>query len=528
MGRRERVAWGVLLALALALRLVALGARPPHHDEAIHCDFAYNLMTQGTYRYDPTYHGPLIYYVMGPLLMVLGATTAVGRLYPALAGAALVALPLLLRRRLGRGAAWWTGLLLALSPVLLYYSRFAREDVPVALYTALALALVLLVRTKGWRVIPWIGVAASGHAMMKESFYVTLPLIAFSAWVVALREGVWATVRKAFDWLDRYRIAVGTAILWFLVITVTAFTVFFVHPEDWAYPVKAISYWYSQHKIQRVGGPWFYHLPRLALYEFLPIAAAVAWAVRRRRRLKRLEVFCLAWGASSVAAYAYLGEKVPWLEVHQVLPFIPLAGAQLSRTFSPRGRRWPQAIAAAGLAATAWSAAASSFVYPAITTSDPHAELIVFVQSTPEEKQLAERGRALAAGVKEGFVAAVDGEGSWPLSWEWKRLPVWWGPPQAGMRPPIVVCDPDKETATRAIVGDAYTVRRIPLRAWWVEDMGGEKAMDVARWLCTPKAWAGVTRWFFTRRAWSPIGATDVLVFESANSQGESPGKGTT
>ncbi|OYV93418.1 MAG: hypothetical protein B7Z68_08645, partial [Acidobacteria bacterium 21-70-11] len=159
MGRRERLAWTALIGFALVLRLWALGARPPHHDEAIHCDFAYNLMTQGTYEYDPTYHGPLIYYVMAPLFAILGVSTLVGRLYPALAGVALVALPLALRRRLGPGAAWWTGLLLAISPVLLYYSRFAREDVPVAFFTALAFVLFLRVRRKGWRVIPWIGAA---------------------------------------------------------------------------------------------------------------------------------------------------------------------------------------------------------------------------------------------------------------------------------------------------------------------------------------------------------------------------------
>ena len=503
MTRRERLAWGGLIAFALVIRLVALGARPPHHDEAIHCDFAYNLFTQGTYRYDPTYHGPLIYYVMAPLMVVLGTTTAVGRLYPTLAGAALVALPLLLRRRLGAGAAWWTGALLAVSPSLLYYSRFAREDVPVALFTGGALALFLLVRRKGANVIPWIGAAAAGHAMMKETVYVTAPLIAFSAYVVALRDGVWDGIRRAFAWVDRYRVAVGTAILWFLVITVTCFTVFFVHPEDWAYPLKAISYWYSQHKIERVGGPWWYHLPRLALYEFLPIAAALAWAIRRGRRMKRLEVFCLAWGLSSVAMYAYLGEKVPWLAVHQVLPFVPLAGAQLSRTFSPRGRRWSQALAALGLVATGWSALASSFLHPAITTTDPHAELIVFVQTTPEEQALAEYGRALSATHPDAMIASVDGEGSWPLSWQWKKVMVWWAQPQPGMHPLLVVCDPGKEEATRLLLGDGYTVRRMPLRAWWVEETASLSVGAVARW-------------FLTREAWSPIGATDVMVFESA------------
>ncbi len=504
MGRTERMAWTALLGGALFLHLVALGARPPHHDEAIHCEFAYTLLTQGQYRYDPTYHGPLIYYVMAPLFAILGATTLVGRLYPALAGVGLVALPLVLRRRLGPRAAWWTGFVAAVSPIVLYYSRFAREDVPVAFFTALALTLFLLVRRHGWRPIPWIGAAAAGHAMMKETFYVTVPLLGAAAYVVALRDGVWASVRRAFSWVDRYRVAVGTGILWFLILTLTGFTVFFVHPEDWAFPVKAVRYWYHQHEIQRVGGPWFYHLPRLALYEFLTIAAALAWVVRRRSHLKRLEVFCISWGVAAIAMYAYLGEKVPWLEVHQVLPFVPLAGAQLARTFSPRGRWWSRSLAAAGIAGTAWTALASGFIYPAITTSDPHAELIVFVQTTPEEEALARQGRALAAVHRgEGPVAAVDGEAAWPLSWQWKKIPVWWALPEKGVRPALVVCDPDKEASVRERLGDGYTVRRIPLRAWWVEDVAGVRPGAVARW-------------FLTRLAWSPIGATDVVVFEAA------------
>ena len=503
MSKRERLAWTALIAATLVLHLWALGARPPHHDESIHCEFAYTLLTQGQYSYDPTYHGPLIYYVMAPLFALFGATTVVGRLYPTFAGVALVALPLALRRRLGPGAAWWTGALLAISPIMLYYSRFAREDVPVALYTATALTLFLLVRRRGWRLIPWIGVAAAGHATMKETFYVTLPLMGVAAYAVALRDGVWASVRKGFAWIDRYRVAVGTAILWFLIITLTAFTVFFVHPGDWAFPLKAVRYWYHQHEIQRVGGPWFYHLPRLALYEFLPIVATLAWVLRRRSHLKRLEVFCISWGLAGVAMYAYLGEKVPWLEVHQVLPFIPLAGAQLARTFSPRGRWWSRSLATAGLVATGWSALASSFIYPAMTTADPHGELIVFVQTTPEEEALAKEGRALAAVHKgDAPVAAVQGEGAWPLSWQWKKVPVWWAMPEKGMRPSLVVCDPGQEDAVRERVGEGYTVRRIPFRAWWVEDVTG----------VTPSA---VLTWFLTRRTWSPIGATDVMVLEA-------------
>ena len=175
--RRERWAWVALLALAFVLRFAMLGDRPPHHDEAVHGDFGYNLLTQGTYHYDPTYHGPLLFYVLAPLFALLGPTTGVARIFPSLCGVALVALPLVLRRRLGAAAAFWSAAVLAISPIFVYYSRFAREDMPVCFFTAAAAALFLLVRRYGWRPIPWIAVAVAGHATSKETIYVTVPLV---------------------------------------------------------------------------------------------------------------------------------------------------------------------------------------------------------------------------------------------------------------------------------------------------------------------------------------------------------------
>jgi uncharacterized protein (TIGR03663 family) len=501
---RERIAWAALIAFALGLRLWALGGMPPHHDEAVHAHFGHELRATGAYRYDPTYHGPLLFYVEAVLFTVLGESDVAARLYPALAGAALVAIAFLLRRRLGFSAAWFAGLVAAISPGFVYYSRFARNDVPVALFTALALILFLCVRRRGWRPLPWVGVAAALHAISKETFYVTLPLITAGAAAVAFHAGFWDALIRAIEWLRRHAVAVGTAVLWFLVVTLTAYTYFFSHPEDAFFPGKAIAYWYNQHTIQRVGGPWYYHLPRLALYEFLPVVGGLAWAARRWSRLRPIEVFCLGWGVSGVAMYCFLGEKVPWLIVHQVLPFIPLAGMQLGRTFGPAGRWWSRAIAGAALAGTLWSAVALAYLHPAMTTSDPHGEMLVYVQTTPEAKELARRGLEIAAATAEDPVAAVDGEGTWPLSWMWRDVKVWWSRPADGMRPPLVVCDPKDQDAVAAKLGEGYAATPVPLRAWWVEEWKGAKVADVVKW-------------FFTRRAWSPIGATEVTVFVRAD-----------
>jgi uncharacterized protein (TIGR03663 family) len=499
LGRRERLAWALLIAGALLMRLWNLDGMVPHHDESIHAHFAHTLLTAGQYRYDPTYHGPLLFYVTAGIFALFGVSDFTARLYPALAGTLLVALPLLLRRRLGPRVAWFGGLLLAISPVLLYYSRFARNESAVALYTAAALTAFLLVRRRGWRMVPWIGVFAALHAISKETFYVTLPLITVAAVAVGFRRNFWDSLIRVIEWLRRYERPVGTAVFWFVIISITAYTFVFIHPEDALFPVKAIKYWYGQHSIERVGGPWSYHFPRLALYEFLVVVPALAWVVRRRRRLREVELFCLVWGVASLAMYAYLGEKVPWLTVHQVLPFVPLAAMQLARTFSSQGRWWSRGFAVAGLAGTLWSGVASSYLYPAMTTADEHGELIVYVQTAPEMGALAKKGIAIAA-TGAAPIAAVSGEATWPLSWLWVGRNIWWALPPAEMRPPLVICDAKDEPTLTAQLGEGYTRRQIPLRAWWVEDQEKVSAIDVVHW-------------FLTRRTWSPIGATDTTVF---------------
>ncbi|HQR67591.1 MAG TPA: hypothetical protein PLB02_09370, partial [Thermoanaerobaculia bacterium] len=104
----EKRAWIALLLLSALLRVVALGARPFHHDESIHAWASNRLVTEGNYKYDPVYHGPVQYYMVGlalrihglfanPRAMAPGEADAAARLPAALGGVALVGLALLLR-----------------------------------------------------------------------------------------------------------------------------------------------------------------------------------------------------------------------------------------------------------------------------------------------------------------------------------------------------------------------------------------------------------------------------------------------
>ncbi len=498
MSRRQAVAWGLLLVVSVGLHLWRLGDRSFHHDESVHAKLSWDLMETGTYRYDPTYHGPVLYYLTAAGFTILGDTDFTARLPVALAGIALLWVAWALRRPFGDRAAWWMGLLATISPVMLFFGRFLRMDVLEALFASAALLSGYRAVRGSGRSWVWFGVWTGLAFATKENAYVTAALVVLAGIFLALDRGAGPVLRELPEWIGRHRWRIVTAVSVFVLVTVPLMTFGFRHPTDWLFPFKAIGYWWHQHEIQRVGGPWWFHLPRLAAYEFLVIGAALAWVARRWRRLRPVELFLFVLGMTSLGMYCYLGEKVPWLEVHQVLFFLPLAGAQLARTFGPRGRWWSRTLAGAALAATVVVSLTASFVLNEISPSMDRVEMLHFVQTTPEAHAVAEEGQELV-GRPGGAAAAVDGEAAWPLNWYWRHLAVSWAKPGRGVRPPLVVCDPDDEAEIRKVLGPGYSRERIPLRAWWLLADGHPTPSSVARWLVT-------------RHPWGSIGSTDVVV----------------
>src|SRR5438067_6662312 len=119
------------LAAALALRLPQLDTRPLHNDEAVNAIKVSELWQQGRYAYDPDeYHGPALHYATLPFIWLspardfsqLGEKTL--RLVPVFFGVALILLLWLLRDGLGPTATLFAAGLTAISPAMVFYSRY--------------------------------------------------------------------------------------------------------------------------------------------------------------------------------------------------------------------------------------------------------------------------------------------------------------------------------------------------------------------------------------------------------------------
>ncbi|KKK96555.1 hypothetical protein LCGC14_2661580, partial [marine sediment metagenome] len=132
----EVVAYASFVIVGAGMRFWDLGSRALHHDESLHGFYAYGLFQGNGYEHNPLLHGPFQFFGTAlTFFLTGGASDYTVRIFPALFGVALILLPLLFRSRLGRLGALFASGLIAFSPTLLYFSRFARNDIYVAVFT---------------------------------------------------------------------------------------------------------------------------------------------------------------------------------------------------------------------------------------------------------------------------------------------------------------------------------------------------------------------------------------------------------
>ena len=196
IGGLGRISWRIgwlelgflgLVLLALGMRLWELDGRVMHYDEAIHLHYAWRLSNLETFIHSPWMHGPFQIELTALFMRILGDTDFTARLAYVIFGSALVGLPYFLRDYMGRVGALFTSVMLTLSPAMLYFSRFGRNDILMAFW---AVALFILL----WRYIHrsenrYLYLASAALAFMfatKETAYIITLIFGGMAFLLAL------------------------------------------------------------------------------------------------------------------------------------------------------------------------------------------------------------------------------------------------------------------------------------------------------------------------------------------------------
>ncbi len=138
----EKIAWILLILLALILRVYDVGARTISHDESLHTTYSYNLYNGTGFRHDPLMHGPLLFHITALSYFIFGPSDFSARFPAALLGVGVVAMLWWARPWLGKLGAFLAAVMLTLSPTMLFHSRYIRHDMYAIFF---ALAVILLV-----------------------------------------------------------------------------------------------------------------------------------------------------------------------------------------------------------------------------------------------------------------------------------------------------------------------------------------------------------------------------------------------
>jgi uncharacterized protein (TIGR03663 family) len=455
MNRSLALALALALGCAMVLRLPDLNERPMHNDEAVNAIKFGHLWEQGTYKYDPNeHHGPTIYYAALTLGRVTGApdfehyTEKRLRLVTVLFGLGCLLILPLLTDALGQNGTAWASVFLALSPAMVFYSRYFIHEILLVFFTVFALAA-------GWRYcrsrqLAWALAAGGGLGLMvvtKETFVLTLAAVVIALWLnhtwnrLLDASGLPEHASKLIIW------HLAAALVVCLAVVVVFFTSFFTNASGLTDAIRTFTPW-----IKRAGGEtphihaWNFYLHRLLFFHAGPgpvwteafiMALAVVGAVCgfRRRYLGGANAsfvrFVALYTLLLTAFYSLLAYKTPWCLLNFWFGAVLLSGvgaAALLRLI--RVWHWKVALVVGlliGSGHLAWQSWQQDTTYAA-DQRNPY----VYAQTSPDLLNLVARVQALASVSPQRqqmlIKVMAPEEDYWPLPWYLRQFKQvgWW------------------------------------------------------------------------------------------------------
>jgi uncharacterized protein (TIGR03663 family) len=430
-----------ILAAAAVLRLVALTLKPLHHDEGVNGSFLTTLFRGGYYHYDPSnYHGPTLYYFAWITTTFNsffygkeGLSTFAIRLTTVLFGLGVIWLMLCLRRELGNFGALVAAALAAVSPGMVFFSRYFIHEMLFVFFTLGA--VVALLRFGQTSQPRYLMLAAGSAALLgatKETWVITIAvwLIAVPCtwgWINLRKRRLGSNVPDSERPTQRSLVAdppawspwqlYSFAALLFACLWVLFYSSFFTNfPQGVIDSVRTFGYWFqTSHSAQHEYGLtkylewlWEEEAPVMILG-----AAGVLIALWQAH--SRFAVFAAFWSLGILAAYSLVGYKTPWCALNILLPAIIMAGYLLQALFEIRSaRRWAILVALSATGVALYQAIDLNFYH-----YDDNSRAYVYAHTQRDLLALVDEIDSIAAGQPAGkdIGILVMSPEHWPLPW---------------------------------------------------------------------------------------------------------------
>ena len=437
-----------IVVLAAALRFPGLNLRPMHADEAVHAAKMGRLLEQGRYEYDPAeFHGPTLNYLTLVPAWLHGAARYQDldeftlRIVPAAIGVLLVGAHLLLIPVIGFRAAAVAALLTAVSPAMVYYSRYyIQETLLVGFSFGALVSICRYLLRPGVRWALSAGACVGLMFATKETWVIAAAAMAAAFGLTLAFERSRGTGRgdNSTRWQGRHLLA---AILAATAVSGLFFSSFLSHPGGVIDSVKAYSTYVGRATASTSWHihPWHYYFDLLLYFRegggpvwteaAIPVLALVGLAAALTRRNMpgvdpRLLRFLAFYAVLMVVVYASIPYKTPWCLIGFLHGLALLAGVGAVSLFDASRNALARSLVAAFLVAAVahlgWQAWSGSFRFEA----DPR-NPYVYAHTSRDVFEIVRRVEQLALAHPQRLAMPIDivsRENLWPLPWYFRRF----------------------------------------------------------------------------------------------------------
>lgn len=489
--KEPNITWksfGILVLLALALaadfRLPFLDQRPMHTDEAILAAKYVDFWKSGIFQYDNRdYHGPGLHNLTRAFGWVARwshpdeLTDAKLRLVVAVCSMGLMLLTLLATDGLGRLGAALAMVLMAVSPMMVFYSRYFIMEVPLVFWVGVF--LVSCWRFSQSQSVKWLllaGAALGFQHATKETFILNLGAAACGWIAVKIVCGGFSARPTNRLSLSRSKQGVSKPWLWVLVpAVVVSIALYSSGFKNWQAVKDSITTY--GHYLGRSEGaghekPWHYYLTLIfwrkdglawseALIGGLGIVGMLSafLGTHRNNARQAFLVFLSIYTLALFTVYSLISYKTPWSILSAQCSLTLLAGVGGAAIWHALEGRITKTIVFAALAAGVWHLCMQTGIAIHEYRADPR-NPYVYSHTSTNLMQLVQRVEQLQRTRPQGFsMQVINRDSGWPLPWYLRRMPdvgyQLTTPDQ--LTSPVIIADIDKKEEVAAkLAGRTY------------------------------------------------------------------------
>ena len=357
----EMALYGLVFALALALRLLAVGRWPLLDGEASLAlaawRFAHGLPAslRG--------HSPLLFNWNALLCFLTGGSDGLVRSLSILLGAALVLWPYGLRRNLGRIGALAAAMMLAISPSWVYFSRVADGSAIVG-FCALGCLVVLADYLREPRAehmplaagLLMLALLSAPSAYTWLAVLLTFPLV---LWLLG-RAGKDGAALEDVQKLWRAAHA-DSSLRWAGIVAALVLLIagvgFALNPLGLQMALDQFGQWVGEFALLR--GAWYRAPLLLVVYEGLALVLGAAGLIVERKRTDAFTVLLRYWAVFALLFSIVPGYRPPSAILLILLPLILAAGQAVERLSKALGSKLTEPLLWALVAVSMFACAAA-------------------------------------------------------------------------------------------------------------------------------------------------------------------------